>query len=122
MNAPDKPLDIAAIMAHMAHMGAGARRASAVMAKASAAQKNKALLHLAALLRRHTPDLQPVNALDIDRARAAGLSAQLVDRLKLDAQTLETCAQGCEQLAAMANACPHWCVRHGLRKSSQRHH
>jgi glutamate-5-semialdehyde dehydrogenase len=100
MNAPDKPLDIAAIMAHM---GAGARRASAVMAKASAAQKNKALLHLAALLRRHTPDLQPVNALDIDRARSAGLSAQMVDRLKLDAQTLETCAQGCEQLAAMAD-------------------
>ena len=100
MNAPDKPLDIAAIMAHM---GAGARRASAVMARASAAQKNKALLHLAALLRRHTPDLQPVNALDIDRARAAGLSAPMVDRLKLDAQTLETCAQGCEQLAAMTD-------------------
>ena len=32
---------------------------------------------------------------------AAGLAAPLVDRLKLSAKVIETCAQGCEQLAAM---------------------
>jgi glutamate-5-semialdehyde dehydrogenase len=35
------------------------------------------------------------------RARAAGLAEPLVDRLKLSPKVLETCAQGCEQLAAM---------------------
>lgn len=100
MNASDKHQDVAAVVHEM---GAAARHASAAMAKASAAQKNKALLTLAALLREHTPDLQPVNAQDIARATANGLSAPMVDRLKLDAKTLDTCAQGCEQLAGMTD-------------------
>jgi glutamate-5-semialdehyde dehydrogenase len=45
--------------------------------------------------------LQSENAKDVERAIAAGLAAPLVDRLKLDAKTIETCALGCEQLAAM---------------------
>ena len=100
MNASDNHQDVAALMQDM---GVAARQASAAMAKASAAQKNKALLTLAALLREHAPDLQPANAQDIARATANGLSAPMVDRLKLDAKTLETCAQGCEQLAAMTD-------------------
>ncbi|UFS57361.1 glutamate-5-semialdehyde dehydrogenase [Comamonadaceae bacterium M7527] len=87
----------------MQDMGVAARQASAAMAKASAAQKNKALMTLAALLREHESDLQPANAQDMARATANGLSAPMVDRLKLDAKTIETCAQGCEQLAAMTD-------------------
>ena len=34
---------------------------------------------------------------------AAGLAAPMVDRLKLTPKVIETCAQGCEQLAAMAD-------------------
>jgi glutamate-5-semialdehyde dehydrogenase len=45
--------------------------------------------------------LQVDNAKDIERAKAAGLEAPMVDRLKLTPEVLETCAQGCEQLAAM---------------------
>jgi glutamate-5-semialdehyde dehydrogenase len=71
------------------------------MAKASAAVKNKALRALAALLRANTDALQMDNAKDIARAMAAGLDAPMVDRLKLTPKVLETCAQGCEQLAAM---------------------
>ena len=100
MNASDHHQDVAALMQDM---GMAARQASAAMAKASAAQKNKALLTLAALLREHVPDLQPANAQDMARATANGLSAPMVDRLKLDAKTIETCAQGCEQLAAMTD-------------------
>jgi len=85
----------------MQHMGSQAKAASALMAKASAATKNKALLALARLLRGHTAALQPDNAQDLDRARAAGLAEPMVDRLKLTPQVIETCAQGCEQLAAM---------------------
>ena len=82
-------------------LGARAKAASALMAKADAATKNRALKRLAALLREATPALQADNARDLARAVAAGLAAPLVDRLKLGPQVLETCAQGCEQLAAM---------------------
>ena len=86
---------------HMHAMGAQAKVASAHMAKASAAVKNTALRKLAALLRDNIDALQVDNAKDIERAIAAGLDAPMVDRLKLTPKVLETCAQGCEQLAAM---------------------
>ena len=82
-------------------LGAQAKAASSAMARASAADKNRALLALAALLRENTQALQVDNAKDLERAMAAGLAAPLVDRLRLTPKVLETCAQGCEQLAAM---------------------
>ncbi len=84
-------------------LGSQAKAASAQMARAPAAIKNRALRRLAVLLRDNTQALQVNNAIDIARAVAAGLAAPLVDRLKLTPQVLETCAQGCEQLAAMAD-------------------
>ncbi|WP_310614295.1 glutamate-5-semialdehyde dehydrogenase [Limnohabitans sp.] len=86
---------------HMHTLGAQAKAASAQMAKASAAVKNMALRKLAAFLRENMAALQIDNAKDIERAIAAGLDAPMVDRLKLTPKVLETCAQGCEQLAAM---------------------
>jgi glutamate-5-semialdehyde dehydrogenase len=82
-------------------LGAQAKVASALMAKANAATKNVALKRLAILLRENTDALQVDNAKDIERALANGLSAPMVDRLRLTPKVLETCAQGCEQLAAM---------------------
>ena len=82
-------------------LGLQAKQASAGMARADAATKNKALKALARLLRENTAALQVDNARDLERATAAGLPAPMVDRLKLTPKVLETCAQGCEQLAAM---------------------
>ena len=82
-------------------MGAQARVASARMAKANAAQKSQALRGLAKLLRDHQDTLGRANALDLNRAEAAGLDAPMVDRLRLTPKVIETCALGCEQLAAM---------------------
>jgi glutamate-5-semialdehyde dehydrogenase len=84
-------------------LGSQAKVASALMARASAATKNVALRKLATLLRENTEALQVDNAKDIERAVANGLSAPMVDRLKLTPKVLETCAQGCEQLASMAD-------------------
>ena len=86
---------------HMHLLGTQARAAAAWMARASAADKRAALLRLAALLREHQAPLQVENAKDLERARANGLSDPMVDRLKLTPAILETCAQGCEQLASM---------------------
>jgi glutamate-5-semialdehyde dehydrogenase len=85
----------------MQTMGSKAKTASALMARAPAAIKNRALLGLAALLRQSVPVLQAANQRDLDRAAAAGLAGPLLDRLKLGAKDLETVALGCEQLAAM---------------------
>jgi glutamate-5-semialdehyde dehydrogenase len=82
-------------------LGLQAKTASALMARAPTAIKNKALKRLAALLRENTAALQVDNARDLERAIAAGLDAPMVDRLKLSPKVLETCAEGCEQLAAM---------------------
>jgi glutamate-5-semialdehyde dehydrogenase len=91
------------IAAYMAHVGTCARAASAAMARAPVAARNDALLRLAALLRAEGPALQAANRLDVDAAVAAGLAAPLVDRLKLSPAALATVAQGCEQIAAMAD-------------------
>jgi len=84
-------------------LGGQAKAASALMAKASAATKQRALRGLAALLRANLAPLQAENAKDLERARAAGLAEPMVDRLKLTPKVIETCAEGCEQLAAMAD-------------------
>ena len=82
-------------------LGVQARAASAQMAKAQTATKNAALLTLASLLRANIESLQAENAKDLTRAKDAGLAEPMVDRLKLTSKVIETCAQGCEQLAAM---------------------
>ena len=82
-------------------MGAAARAAGARMAAADTAAKNNALLALARRLRSDAAALQSVNAQDIEAAKAAGLAAPLVDRLKLTDKIIETVAEGCEQIAAM---------------------
>jgi glutamate-5-semialdehyde dehydrogenase len=89
------------LQATIAHMGASARAASALMAAASTASKNAALLALARLLRSEGAALQAANAQDIGAANAAGLAAPILDRLKLSASIVETVAQGCEQIAAL---------------------
>lgn len=83
------------------HLGASARSASRVMARAGAAERNQALRALARLLRDNTQALQAPNQQDVARARQAGLAEPMVDRLKLTPAIIETAAQGCEQLAAM---------------------
>lgn len=85
----------------MQRMGAAARAASAELAASSAAVRADALRRLAALLRENTAALLAANAPDVDKAEAAGLAAPLVERLRLTERIVQTCAEGCEQLAAM---------------------
>ena len=85
----------------MQALGQQAKVASAAMAKASAGHKSAALRHLAALLRQDVSALLKANQQDLKRAQATGLDGPMLDRLKLSPAILETCAIGCEQLAAM---------------------
>jgi glutamate-5-semialdehyde dehydrogenase len=110
MNAPDlqKALsssgDIASdIPRLMQLLGSRAKTASAEMARAPANVKNKALLNLAKALRKNVAALEAANQHDLERAQTAGLAGPLLDRLKLTPKIIDIVAQGCEQLAAMAD-------------------
>lgn len=89
------------VQALMHTLGQQAREAATRMAAASAAQKNAALHALADLLEQQSEFLQVANAQDIARAEAAGLSAPMVDRLRLTDKVIATLQEGCLQLAAM---------------------
>ncbi|UUX95920.1 glutamate-5-semialdehyde dehydrogenase [Aquabacterium sp. J223] len=96
-------MNLTDIPAYMAHVGAEARAAATAMAAASTAAKNAALTALARGLRRETAALQAANARDIEAAQGHGLAAPMVDRLRLTDKVIATVAEGCEQLAAMAD-------------------
>jgi len=89
------------IPGYMAGLGLDARAAATAMAAAPTSAKNAALTDLARRLRDSVEMLRAENAKDIAAAEAAGLDAPMVDRLRLTARTIETVAEGCEQLAAM---------------------
>jgi len=91
------------IPAYMAGVGRAARAAAALMAAAPTAAKNAALLGLARRLRDNRASLIAANQRDVESALAAGLAAPLVDRLRLDDKVIHTVAEGCEQIAAMAD-------------------
>ena len=91
------------VNAYMAHVGVAARAAATAMAAASTAAKDRALRALAARLRADVPALLAANALDLAAAAKAGLDGPMLDRLKLTPRIIETVAEGCEQIAAMAD-------------------
>ena len=107
MNAPPFFADLNAtnsggdIVSSMQTMGLRAKAASAQVARAPAAIKNRVLISLAQLLRQSLVQLAAANRIDLDRASANGLIGPMLDRLKLSAKDIETVARGCEQLAAM---------------------
>ncbi|CAG9181456.1 glutamate-5-semialdehyde dehydrogenase [Cupriavidus pinatubonensis] len=88
---------------YMDRVGRQARAASRAMARASTADKNRALLTIAAAIRRDADKLKAVNARDVERARANGQDAAFVDRLTLSDKAIKTMAEGLEQIAALAD-------------------
>ncbi|MDE2147424.1 MAG: glutamate-5-semialdehyde dehydrogenase [Burkholderiales bacterium] len=102
MDTPARPTQAPAdLAAYMAGLGVAARAAAGALAAAGPAAKDRALRGLASRLRSGVDGLLLANARDLEGARAAGLDAPLVDRLKLTRLAIETVAQGCEQIAAM---------------------
>jgi glutamate-5-semialdehyde dehydrogenase len=71
------------------------------MARASSEQKNQALLHIAQLVRQKASEIQKVNQVDVERAKANGQDAAFVDRLTMTPKTIETMALGLEQIVSL---------------------
>src|SRR6186713_524842 len=101
MNAAiDQPAN-SEIAAVMQPLGRDAVAAAAQLALASTATKNRALAAIAAALRTRKAALLAANALDMDAARAKGLSGAMLDRLGLDEARVEAMARGVEDIAAL---------------------
>ena len=86
---------------YMSAVGQAARAAATLMAAASTAGKNAALLALARQIRAHAGELKARNASDVANAEKNGLDAPMVDRLRLTDKVIETMAESCEQVAAL---------------------
>jgi glutamate-5-semialdehyde dehydrogenase len=87
--------------AAMAGIGRAARAAARVLALASAEQKDRALDLMAAAVRAQKARILAANAEDLSEARAAGLSAAVIDRLALDDKRVEGIAEAIETVRAL---------------------
>ena len=82
-------------------LGRRAKAASRRLATASTAEKDGALHAAAALLLERAPEILEANAADLEAARAAGMDASPLDRLRLTDARLESMARGLRQVAAL---------------------
>ena len=87
--------------AYMREVGERARAAARVLARADTGAKNAALDAISATLIRDADKLLAANALDVTAARAAGNDAAFVDRLTLQASTIQAMADGVHEVAAL---------------------
>jgi glutamate-5-semialdehyde dehydrogenase len=82
-------------------MGRQARAAAYRLAQLSSEQKNTILRAMAAALRHATPEILAANGHDMAAAAGNGLSAAMLERLRLDASRVEAMAAGIEQVATL---------------------
>ncbi len=82
-------------------MGRLAKAAAAKMNCMDTGTKNKGLLVTAAALVAHAEELIEANKIDVERAKEAGMSPSLVDRLQLTTARIEGMAEGLRQVAAL---------------------
>ena len=73
-----------------------AKAAARRLAVADRAQKDKTLAAIASGLRRAVSEIEAANAVDLEEARASGMSGAMLDRLRMDAKTIESTARGVE--------------------------
>ncbi|WP_419843105.1 glutamate-5-semialdehyde dehydrogenase [Candidatus Poriferisodalis sp.] len=87
----------------MAALGERAKAAATVLAQAPGAVRDDALASAANLLEAATDRVLAANCEDVAGAEAAGTSATLIDRLRLDAGRVSAMAAGLRTVAALAD-------------------
>jgi glutamate-5-semialdehyde dehydrogenase len=99
-------------------MARAGRAALAVLARAPTAQKAAAIRGAAAAIRARADEVLAANAEDCAAARAAGITAALIDRLALDAGRIEGIAAGLDTVAGLPDPVgeiiKHWQQPNGL--------
>ena len=82
-------------------MGRQARAAARQLAQLTSEQKNAMLHAMAAAIRGHAPLLLEANDLDLAAGVEKGLSAAMLDRLRLDTARIDEMAAGIDQIAML---------------------
>ena len=85
----------------MTRLAKHAKAASRELAKLTTAEKNACLLAMATALEQHAAAIQEANALDMEFGASHGLSAAMLDRLKLDDKRIAGMARGLREVAAL---------------------
>jgi glutamate-5-semialdehyde dehydrogenase len=98
MNAPVSSADT--LNAMMLAMGQSARAAAKAVRDAPTETRNRALSLMASAIRADSAVILAANARDMAKAQVDGLSAPMMDRLRLDAARLEAIAAGVDAIAA----------------------
>lgn len=89
------------IESYMTDLGRQARAAARVIAKASTAQKNSALLLMADAIEARRGPISVANELDLAAGKAKGLDDAMLDRLALTAARIDNMIEGLRQVAAL---------------------
>ncbi|WP_313227228.1 glutamate-5-semialdehyde dehydrogenase [Stutzerimonas chloritidismutans] len=89
------------VLDYMNRLGRAAREASRVLARASTAQKNRALQAAAAALDAARDELVSANERDLAGGRAKGLDAAMLDRLALTPKVIDGMIEGLRQVATL---------------------
>jgi glutamate-5-semialdehyde dehydrogenase len=103
----------------MERLGRGAVAAAAVLAQAGTDAKNGALAAAGQAIRAGAARILEANARDMSAARAAALTAALLDRLALDEGRVQSMARGIEDVIALPDpigtTAAEWLRPNGLR-------
>ncbi len=86
---------------YMQGLGLRARQASRVIARATTAVKNRALLATAEAIEAAATELVEANELDLQAGRDNGLDAAMLDRLALTPARIQAMLEGLRQVAAL---------------------
>jgi glutamate-5-semialdehyde dehydrogenase len=89
------------LLDQMTQLARQAKAASRELAKLSTDEKNRALLAMADALEARAPQLKEANAKDMATGAQMGLSAAMLDRLKLDDKRVAAMAKGLREVAAL---------------------
>lgn len=89
----------------LTNLGIGAKKAGRVLMTATSEMKNKALEAIAKALIENTSYIEENNALDIENARANGMSESMIDRLSLNESRIKAISDAVLQVASLDDPC-----------------
>ncbi len=110
---------MATTLATLPELGRRAKAASRALALAPTTVKDAALNLAAGLLEERTEEVLAANLQDVERARSAGTSDTVIDRLRLDERRVRSMADGLRDVASLAD--PVGTVRGGWTRPNGLH-
>lgn len=109
---------------HLAELARASRRAGREVARAGAARRTAAIVAIADAVERRRAEILAANRADVEAAVADGLSAAMVDRLRLDDKRLDDVVHAIREVAEMPDPVGQvvkaWTRPNGLRVERRR--